>query len=122
MLFIGQYRFCFKIGHAESFEEKVEEAQENFWNRSPQLCSSNKSLLNELIPNLFKVVPVALLVAFLSYMGQIIQQCGLGVGGNSGGDWNIQHWESTYDNWLGTQKQGWSWHLITFDYLVDFSP
>ncbi|KAL6336827.1 hypothetical protein AAG906_036141 [Vitis piasezkii] len=81
---MGQYRYYFNIGSVESFEEKLEEAQETLGidphNYVPVTYVSEMNWFQEL----FKLVPLALLVGSLWYMRQRIQQGGLGVGGTGG--------------------------------------
>lgn len=65
---MGQYRYYFNIGSVESFEEKLEEAQETLGidphNYVPVTYVSEMNWFQEL----FKLVPLALLVGSLWYI------------------------------------------------------
>ncbi|KAK7257823.1 hypothetical protein RIF29_32073 [Crotalaria pallida] len=80
----GQYMYYFNIGSVESFEEKLEEAQEALGidphDYVPVTYSSEMVWLIELL----KLAPTLLLLGFLLYMGRKMGG-ELGVGGGGGG-------------------------------------
>uniref|UniRef100_A0A5B6ZP19 AAA+ ATPase domain-containing protein n=1 Tax=Davidia involucrata TaxID=16924 RepID=A0A5B6ZP19_DAVIN len=79
----SQYKYYFNIGSVESFEEKLEEAQEALGidphNYVPVTYVSEMNWFQELM----KFAPTALLLGSLFYMGRGMQG-GLGVGGPGG--------------------------------------
>ncbi|GAA0138600.1 metalloprotease [Lithospermum erythrorhizon] len=79
----GQYKFYFNIGSIESFEEKLEEAQEALGidqhDYIPVTYASQVSWFQELL----RFGPTLLLLGSLFYMGRRAQG-GFGVGGNGG--------------------------------------
>uniref|UniRef100_A0A7N0ULS0 AAA+ ATPase domain-containing protein n=1 Tax=Kalanchoe fedtschenkoi TaxID=63787 RepID=A0A7N0ULS0_KALFE len=79
----GQYKYYFTIGSVESFEEKLEEAQEALGTDPhdyiPVTYSSEMIWYQELM----RFAPTILLLGTLFYMGRKMQG-GLGVGGGSG--------------------------------------
>ncbi|KAJ4725780.1 ATP-dependent zinc metalloprotease FTSH protein [Melia azedarach] len=80
----GQYRYYFNIGSVESFEEKLEEAQEALGidphDYVPVTYVSEMVWYQELM----RFAPTLLLLGTLMYMGRRMQG-GLGVGGGGGG-------------------------------------
>lgn len=86
----GQYKYSFNIGSVESFEEKLEEAQEALGidphDYIPVTYVSETVWHEELI----RFAPTILFLGFLFYMGRRMQS-GLGVGGgkSTGGIFNI---------------------------------
>ncbi|KAK7312462.1 hypothetical protein VNO77_36338 [Canavalia gladiata] len=80
----GQYKYYFNIGSVESFEEKLEEAQEALGidphDYVPVTYSSDVVWYQELM----RFAPTLLLLGSLLYMGKRMQG-GLGVGGSGGG-------------------------------------
>ncbi|WOL04776.1 ATP-dependent zinc metalloprotease FTSH 8, mitochondrial-like [Canna indica] len=79
----SRYKYYFNIGSLESFEEKLEEAQEALGidphNYVPVTYASEIIWYQELL----KLAPTALFVGFLYFMGKRLQG-GVGVGGGSG--------------------------------------
>ncbi|CAI9108135.1 OLC1v1007663C1 [Oldenlandia corymbosa var. corymbosa] len=79
----GQYRYYFNIGSVESFEEKLEEAQELLGidphDYVPVTYTSEMVWYQELM----RYAPTLLLLGSLMYMGRKMQS-GLGVGGSGG--------------------------------------
>jgi AFG3 family protein len=79
----GQYKYYFNIGSVESFEEKLEEAQEALGIDShdyvPVTYVSEMVWYNELM----RFAPTLLLLGSLLFMGRRMQG-GLGVGGSGG--------------------------------------
>lgn len=79
----GQYKYYFNIGSVESFEEKLEEAQETLGIDShdyiPVTYVSEMVWYNELM----RFAPTLLILGSLLYMGRRMQG-GLGVGGSGG--------------------------------------
>ena len=79
----GQYKYFFTIGSVESFEEKLEEAQEALGidphDYVPVTYVSDMMWYQELM----RFAPTLLLLGTLMYMGRRMQG-GLGVGGGSG--------------------------------------
>ncbi|KAJ4850681.1 ATP-dependent zinc metalloprotease FTSH 3, mitochondrial [Turnera subulata] len=79
----GQYKYYFNIGSVESFEEKLEEAQEALGidphDYVPVTYTSEMVWYQELM----RFAPTLLLLATLIYMGRRMQG-GLGVGGGGG--------------------------------------
>lgn len=79
----SQYKYYFNIGSVESFEEKLEEAQEALGidphDFVPVTYVSEVSWFTELM----RLAPSLLLLASLLYMGRRLQG-GLGVGGTGG--------------------------------------
>ncbi|KAG9159194.1 hypothetical protein Leryth_018176 [Lithospermum erythrorhizon] len=79
----GQLKYYFTIGSIESFEEKLEEAQEGLGidphNYVPVTYADEMNLFKEIV----KFAPTLLLVGFLYFMGKKMQG-GLGVGGPGG--------------------------------------
>lgn len=80
----GQYKYFFNIGSVESFEEKLEEAQDALGvdphDFVPVTYSSEMVWYQELL----RFAPTLLLLGSLFYMGRRMQG-GLGVGGGAGG-------------------------------------
>ncbi|XVF46543.1 hypothetical protein PTKIN_Ptkin03bG0035300 [Pterospermum kingtungense] len=80
----GQYKYFFTIGSVESFEEKLEEAQEALGidphDYVPVTYVSDMMWYHELM----RFAPTLLLLGTLIYMGRRMQG-GLGVGGGGGG-------------------------------------
>ncbi|KAK7262482.1 hypothetical protein RJT34_30056 [Clitoria ternatea] len=80
----GQYKYYFNIGSVESFEEKLEEAQEALGidphDHVPVTYASEVVWYQELM----RFAPTLLLLGTLFYMGRRMQG-GLGVGGGGGG-------------------------------------
>ncbi|XWS53107.1 hypothetical protein CRYUN_Cryun11dG0129500 [Craigia yunnanensis] len=80
----GQYKYFFTIGSVESFEEKLEEAQEVLGidphDYVPVTYASDMMWYQELM----RFAPTLLLLGTLIYMGRRMQG-GLGVGGGGGG-------------------------------------
>ncbi|XWS28810.1 hypothetical protein CRYUN_Cryun25bG0103300 [Craigia yunnanensis] len=80
----GQYKYFFTIGSVESFEEKLEEAQEALGidphDYVPVTYASDVMWYQELM----RFAPTLLLLGTFIYMGRRMQG-GLGVGGGSGG-------------------------------------
>ncbi|XP_027344992.1 ATP-dependent zinc metalloprotease FTSH 3, mitochondrial-like [Abrus precatorius] len=80
----GQYKYYFNIGSVESFEEKLEEAQEALGidphDYVPVTYSSDVVWYMELM----RLAPTLLLLGSLLYMGRRMQS-GLGVGGGGAG-------------------------------------
>lgn len=80
----GQYRCYFNIGSVESFEEKLEEAQEALGidphDYVPVTYTSEMVWYQELM----RFAPTLLILGSLLYMGRRMQG-GLGVGGTGGG-------------------------------------
>ncbi|KAK4772089.1 hypothetical protein SAY86_013864 [Trapa natans] len=80
----GQYKYYFNIGSVESFEEKLEEAQEVLGidphDYIPVTYTSQMVWYQELL----RFAPTFLLLGTLFYMGRRMQG-GLGVGGGGGG-------------------------------------
>lgn len=79
----GQYKYYFNIGSVESFEEKLEEAQEALGidphDYLPVMYMSEMVWYQELM----RFAPTLLLLGSLLFMGRRMQG-GLGVGGNGG--------------------------------------
>ncbi|XP_016444752.1 ATP-dependent zinc metalloprotease FTSH 8, mitochondrial-like [Nicotiana tabacum] len=79
----GQYKYYFNIGSVESFEEKLEEAQEAWGidphNYVPVVYVDELNWFQELM----RFGPTVLLLAVLYYMGRRVQG-GIGVGGSDG--------------------------------------
>lgn len=79
----GQYKYYFNIGSVESFEEKLEEAQEALGidphDYVPVTYTSEMVWYQELL----RFAPTLLLLGSLFYMGRRMQG-GLGVGGSGG--------------------------------------
>lgn len=79
----GQYKYYFNIGSVESFEEKLEEAQEALGidphDYVPVTYVSEMLWYQEIL----RFAPTLLLLGSLLYMGRRMQG-GLGVGGSSG--------------------------------------
>ncbi|KAL8525676.1 hypothetical protein ACS0TY_015062 [Phlomoides rotata] len=79
----SQYKYYFNIGSVETFEEKLEEAQEALGidphDYVPVTYNSEVAWLTELI----RLAPTLLLLGSLFYMGRRMQS-GLGVGGTGG--------------------------------------
>ncbi|KAJ6385023.1 hypothetical protein OIU77_028262 [Salix suchowensis] len=80
----GQYKYYFTIGSVDTFEEKLEEAQEAMGidphNYVPVTYASEMVWYQELM----RFAPTLLLLGTLMYMGRRMQG-GLGVGGGGGG-------------------------------------
>ncbi|KAK6231402.1 hypothetical protein SCA6_001475 [Theobroma cacao] len=80
---ISQYKYYFNIGSVESFEEKLEEAQEALGidphDHVPVTYVSEVNWIQELM----RLAPTALLLGALWFMGRRMQS-GLGVGGSGG--------------------------------------
>ncbi|KAF9675368.1 hypothetical protein SADUNF_Sadunf09G0024900 [Salix dunnii] len=80
----GQYKYYFTIGSVDTFEEKLEEAQEALGidphNYVPVTYASEMVWYQELM----RFAPTLLLLGTLMYMGRRMQG-GLGVGGGGGG-------------------------------------
>ncbi|KAK6244905.1 hypothetical protein QUC31_011314 [Theobroma cacao] len=80
---ISQYKYYFNIGSVESFEEKLEEAQEALGidphDHVPVTYVSEVNWFQELM----RLAPTALLLGALWFMGRRMQS-GLGVGGSGG--------------------------------------
>lgn len=79
----GQYKYYFNIGSVESFEEKLEEAQEALGVDPHDYVPVTYS--NEVVwyQELMRFAPTLLLLGTLFYMGRRMQG-GLGVGGGGG--------------------------------------
>lgn len=79
----GQYKYYFNIGSVESFEEKLEEAQEALGidphDFVPVVYNSEIGWYQEVM----RFAPTLLLLGTLMYMGRRMQS-GLGVGGGGG--------------------------------------
>lgn len=79
----GQYKYYFNIGSVESFEEKLEEAQEALGidphDFVPVIYNSEIGWYQEVM----RFAPTLLLLGTLMYMGRRMQG-GLGVGGSGG--------------------------------------
>lgn len=79
----GQYKYYFNIGSVESFEEKLEEAQEalgiDHHDHVPVTYNSEIGWYQEVM----RFAPTLLLLGTLMYMGRRMQG-GLGVGGGGG--------------------------------------
>lgn len=79
----GRYRFYFNIGSVESFEEKLEEAQEALGidphDYVPVTYKSEVNLLQEII----RFAPTAFLVGLIYVMGRRMQS-GFNIGGGPG--------------------------------------
>lgn len=80
---VGQYKYYFNIGSVESFEEKLEEAQEALGIDSHDYVPV--TYVNEVswFQELMRFGPTVLLLGFLWFMGRRMQS-GLGVGGPGG--------------------------------------
>lgn len=80
----SQYKYYFNIGSVESFEEKLEEAQEALGidphNYVPVRYISEVNWFQEIL----RFAPTAFLVGFVYLMGRRIQS-GFSIGGGSGG-------------------------------------
>ncbi|TKY67369.1 ATP-dependent zinc metalloprotease FTSH 10 [Spatholobus suberectus] len=79
----GQYRYYFNIGSVESFEEKLEEAQEALGIDSHDFVPVTYSSEMVWYQELMRFAPTLLLLGSLLYMGRRMQG-GLGVGGGGG--------------------------------------
>ncbi|KAJ7947626.1 ATP-dependent zinc metalloprotease FTSH protein [Quillaja saponaria] len=79
----GQYKYYFNIGSIESFEEKLEEAQEAMGIDSHHYVPV--TYVSEMVwyQEIMRFAPTLLLLGSLLYMGRRMQG-GLGVGGSSG--------------------------------------
>lgn len=79
----GQYKYYFNIGSVESFEEKLEEAQEALGIDTHDLVPV--TYVSEMVwyQELLRFAPTLLLLGSLLYMGRRMQG-GLGVGGGGG--------------------------------------
>lgn len=79
----GQYKYYFNIGSIESFEEKLEEAQEALGIDSHDHVPV--TYMNEMVwyQELLRFAPTLLLLGSLFFMGRKMQG-GLGVGGGGG--------------------------------------
>jgi AFG3 family protein len=79
----GRYKFYFNIGSVESFEEKLEEAQEALGidphDYVPVTYTSEVNLLQEVI----RFAPTAFFVGLLYFMGRRMQS-GFNIGGGAG--------------------------------------
>ncbi|RDX99422.1 ATP-dependent zinc metalloprotease FTSH 10, mitochondrial, partial [Mucuna pruriens] len=80
----GQYKYYFNIGSVESFEEKLEEAQEALGIDSHDFVPVTYSSEMVWYQELMRFAPTLLLLGSLLYMGRRMQG-GLGVGGGAGG-------------------------------------
>jgi len=80
----GQYKYYFNIGSVESFEEKLEEAQEALGIDSHDFVPV--TYVSEMVwyQELMRFAPTLLILGSLLYMGRRMQG-GLGVGGGGGG-------------------------------------
>ncbi|CAI9098252.1 OLC1v1034867C1 [Oldenlandia corymbosa var. corymbosa] len=80
----SRYKYYFTIGSVESFEEKLEEAQEALGidphNYVPVIYAAEMNWLQEVM----KFGPTILILGALFYLGRRVQQGGLGVGGPGG--------------------------------------
>ncbi|XP_006349497.1 ATP-dependent zinc metalloprotease FTSH 10, mitochondrial-like isoform X1 [Solanum tuberosum] len=80
---VGYYKYYFNIGSVESFEEKLEEAQETLGidphNYVPVLYVNEMNWFQELM----RFGPTILILAVLYFMGRRVQG-GIGVGGSGG--------------------------------------
>ena len=79
----GQYKYYFNIGSVESFEEKLEEAQETLGIDSHDFVPV--TYVSEMVwyQELMRFAPTLLILGSLLYMGRRMQG-GLGVGGGGG--------------------------------------
>ena len=79
----GQYKYYFTIGSVESFEEKLEEAQEALGIDPHEYVPV--TYMNEMVwyQEIMRFAPTLLLLGSLLYMGRKMQG-GLGVGGTGG--------------------------------------
>lgn len=79
----GQYKYYFNIGSIESFEEKLEEAQEALGIDSHDYIPV--TYVSEMVwyQELMRFAPTLLILGSLLYMGRRMQG-GLGVGGSGG--------------------------------------
>ncbi|KAK7342747.1 hypothetical protein VNO80_25703 [Phaseolus coccineus] len=80
----GQYKYYFNIGSVESFEEKLQEAQEALGIDSHDFVPVTYSAEMVWYQELMRFAPTLLLLGSLLYMGRRMQG-GLGVGGGGGG-------------------------------------
>jgi len=80
----GQYRYYFNIGSVESFEEKLQEAQEALGIDSHDFVPVTYSAEMVWYQELMRFAPTLLLLGSLLYMGRMMRG-GLGVGGGGGG-------------------------------------
>ncbi|KAL9296593.1 hypothetical protein ACSQ67_022489 [Phaseolus vulgaris] len=80
----GQYKYYFNIGSVESFEEKLQEAQEALGIDSHDFVPVTYSAEMVWYQELMKFAPTLLLLGSLLYMGRRMQG-GLGVNGGGGG-------------------------------------
>ncbi|XP_020214526.1 ATP-dependent zinc metalloprotease FTSH 10, mitochondrial isoform X1 [Cajanus cajan] len=80
----SQYKYYFNIGSVESFEEKLEEAQEALGIDSHDFVPVTYSSEMVWYQELMRFAPTLLLLGSLLYMGRRMQG-GLGVGGGNGG-------------------------------------
>ncbi|KAH1141860.1 hypothetical protein GYH30_032858 [Glycine max] len=80
----GQYKYYFNIGSVESFEEKLEEAQEALGIYSHDFVPVTYSSEVVWYQELMRFAPTLLLLGSLLYMGRRMQG-GIGVGGSGGG-------------------------------------
>jgi len=80
----GQYKYYFNIGSVESFEEKLQEAQEALGIDPHDFVPVTYSAEMVWYQELMRFAPTLLLLGSLLYMGRRMQG-GLGVGGGGGG-------------------------------------
>ncbi|XP_047174549.1 ATP-dependent zinc metalloprotease FTSH 10, mitochondrial-like [Vigna umbellata] len=80
----GQYKYYFNIGSVESFEEKLQEAQEALGIDSHDFVPVTYSAEMVWYQELMRFAPTLLLLGSLLYMGRRMQG-GFGVGGGGGG-------------------------------------
>ncbi|ESW05219.1 hypothetical protein PHAVU_011G162000 [Phaseolus vulgaris] len=80
----GEYKYYFNIGSVESFEEKLQEAQEALGIDSHNFVPVTYSAEMVWYQELMRFAPTLLLLGSLLYMGRRMQG-GLGVGGGGGG-------------------------------------
>uniref|UniRef100_A0A2P2LA67 Uncharacterized protein MANES_01G171200 n=2 Tax=Rhizophora mucronata TaxID=61149 RepID=A0A2P2LA67_RHIMU len=79
----GQYKYYFNIGSVESFEEKLEEAQEALGIDSHDFVPVTYVAEMVWFQELMRFAPTLLLLGTLAYMGRKMQS-GFGVGGGGG--------------------------------------
>lgn len=77
---VGQYKYYFNIGSVESFEEKLEEAQEALGIDPHDYVPVTYVAQVNWYQELMRFAPTALLLGFIWFMGRRMQS-GLGVGG-----------------------------------------
>lgn len=91
----SQYKCYFNIGSIESFEEKLEEAQEALGIDPPDYVPVTYASEMVWYQELMRFAPTLLLLGTLWYMGRRMQGgLGVGGGGGKGAPWNIQHRKS----------------------------